>query len=126
MTADLVQRFRMALGKQVINHWSKGLGQHKKFLMLLKYDRPKIWETHLDLDLRLRAHDLLPFKARPEPHRPWLFIHLLQQALVILLIGRTLGVKEVGRAVFLQSSLQVALPLQRDAEVVVRVGIIGG
>ena len=54
-----------------------------------------------------------------------LFIHLLQQALVVLFIGRVLGVKHVGRAVLFESPLQVAFVLQSPAEVGVRQGIIG-
>ena len=50
---------------------------------------------------------------------------LLQKALVILLIGRVLGVKHVGRAVFFQSPSQVAFVLQSPAEAGVRHGIIG-
>jgi hypothetical protein len=53
------------------------------------------------------------------------FIHLLQQALVIPLIGHILRVEHVGRAAFLQSSALLAFGLQCNAEGEVRRVIIG-
>ena len=48
-------------------------------------------------------------------------IHLLQEALVILLVSRILGVKRVSGAVFFKGSLPVAFVLQGVANCVVRI-----
>jgi hypothetical protein len=54
-----------------------------------------------------------------------LFIHLLQQTLVILLTGRLLGVEHVGRAILPQGTTVVPFSLQRCAKKTTSGAVVG-